>query len=108
MKKIIATVLMMVILTLSAVVCAHAEAASAKSWRIALNGAGKYEYFVTYVTSAGTSQEFKVPEEEFNLAVEEIAKVKNEELKKAEKEVKKNLAKKGGLFNTGLFAKKGK
>ena len=107
MKKIIA-IAMLVALILSAVVCAHAEEVCAKAWRIALNGAGKYEYFVTYVTSAGTSQEFKVPESEFNLAVEEIAKVKNEEMRKAEKEAKKAESNKGGLFGTGLFAKKGK
>lgn len=104
MKKILTVLVILVTLTAS-LVMAHAEVASAKSWRIALNGAGKYEYFVTYVTSAGTSQEFKVPETEFNLAVEEIAKVKNEELRKAEKEAKK-ASSKGGLFGTGLFAKK--
>lgn len=105
MKKFVAIV-MLVALTLSAVVCAHAEEASVKSWRITLDGAGKYVYHVTYLTSSGTSKEFEVSEPEFNLAVEEIAKVKNEEARIAEKEAKK-AEKKGGLFGTGLFAKNG-
>ena len=104
MKKIIATIMLVVILT-ATLVMGHAEEASVKDWRITLDGAGKYVYHVTYLTSSGTSKEFEVSEQEFNLAVEEIAKVKNEEARKAEKEAKK-AEKKGGLFGTGLFAKK--
>lgn len=106
MKKIVAVIMMVVILTAS-LVMAHAEEAYVKAWRITLDGEGKYVYHVTYLTSSGTEKEFEVSEPEFNLAVEELAKVKNAEQKKAEKELKK-AEKKGGFLGTGLFAKKGK
>lgn len=102
MKKILAVLIMVIILTMG--IIAQAEEAYVKAWRITLDKAGRYVYHVTYLTSSGTSKEFEVSESEFNLAVEELAKIKNAEQKKAEKEAKK-AEKKGGLFGTGLFAK---
>ena len=82
MKKIIAMVLVLV--TLMSLGMAHAELGRITDWRVEKNEDGMHQYFVSYETQTGASHEFEATYDEFCLAVETLAKERNEEVRKQE------------------------
>lgn len=87
MKKVIAIVVVMLVLVMSLTAQAK-EGIHPVSWRVEGNKDSGVKYYVTY--RIGESEhEFSVPENDFNLAVEEIAKVENK-IRLKERNAQKN------------------
>lgn len=80
MKKFIATIMMVVILTLS-LGMAHAEGlcCDIRAWRIGTDEAGKVTYYVTYATEDEVLNEFPVSQSVFETAVSVLHDRKMEE-----------------------------